>query len=125
MLQRNLDKRYLYTEAGNSFKGYRREGLECGSNLGDIRCCYFNIRPPLVDPLFHPFQGLSRNVFVRTDRDESEYSDRSIILSINLRTRDVEAIFRPFQNAFDYAAFFFERMGLQGEVDFEAKDEHC
>jgi hypothetical protein len=103
-----LDKSYLYTEAYKSFKIYRRETENLRSYLGDIRCCYFNIRPSLVDPPFYSFQYLPRNVFIWTDGDKSKYSYRGIVLSINLGTRHVEAVARACQDTFDNASFLFE-----------------
>ena len=55
-----MDKRYLYTEAGNSFKVYRLEVVNQPSNFRDISGRYFNIGPIFIDPIFDPFQNLPR-----------------------------------------------------------------
>ncbi len=93
-------------------------------NLRDIRPGYFDIGPPLVDPLFHPLQYLPGNLFIRADGNESECSHCGIILPVNLGACNIEAVSRPSEDALDDAAFFFEGMRRQGEMDFKTEDEH-
>ena len=93
----------------------------CTSYLGDIGGRYFNIRPSFVDPVFYPLQNLARDVFIRTDRNESEHRHRGVILPVNLGASNVEAVSRPPQNTFDDTPLLFERVGREGKVDFEAE----
>lgn len=97
---------------------------ELSSNLGNIRPRYLHIRPPFIDPVLHPFQHLPRYLFVRADRYETEHGHRGIVLPVNLGTGNIEAVSGPTENAFDDAAFFFEGMGRERQVNFEAKDKH-
>lgn len=93
-------------------------------NFRDIRACYFNIRPPLVNPLFNPFQRLPGDLLVRADGDKSKHPDCSIILAVYLGTGNVKAIPRPTEDALDDAPFFFQRMGREGKMNIKTEDEH-
>ena len=121
---RRKGKQYLYTEAYKSFKIYRREAEKHTSYFGDIRSRYLHIRPSLVDPIFHPLQHLPWDLLIRTDGNKRKNSHRSIILSIDLRTRHIKAVPGTTKYALDDPALLFKRMRRQGEMDFEAVDEH-